>query len=127
MTNRAERCLSFFVRDKARLGRCVGWYIHHRNLYLKGKGEVGFVLGLVNGQSLMIGWLFFRDLFPWMKVWMFVPVVVLLSVLKIVSYWVMGWWWDVYNYYDRESDWANRRNPISKAVSETLLNGRGIE
>lgn len=126
LIGRFQKYLQFVVRDRERLEYWIGLYIHHRNLYNKGQGELGFFKTLVNVPSLMMFWLFVRSLVPEFPFWLFISSVPVLMGIKIISNWVVGWWWDKHDFYDRESDWGNNRNPIQKAISETLLNGKGL-
>lgn len=74
----------------------------------------------------MLGWLFFRDLIPSIPYWVLFILFPLWFVFEIGFSWSVGCWWDRNKVYDKEADWGNSRNPISKAVSETLLSGKGI-
>jgi hypothetical protein len=122
----AFKWFGLFIKDHDRLDRWMRFYIHHRNLYAKGQGEAAAVKSLVSLQALMLTWLFLKTTFPFLETWMFFTFAPFLVAFKIGFHWWLGYWWDVHNFYDRENDWGNQRNPIQKSISETLLNGGGI-
>jgi len=124
--SRFKRYFGLWFKDEAKLDRWLRLYIHHKNLFNKGRGEVAFVFSLFNPGSLMIGWLFFRDLVPELPYWVLFIMVPVWMFFEIGLSWSVGLWWDKNKVYDKEADWGNDRNPISKAVSERLLNGEGI-
>ena len=124
--SRFKCCFGLLFKDKEKLDRWLRAYIHHKNLFNKGHGELGFILGLFNPGLIMVMWLFLRDLFPGLPYWVLFIILPISMILEMGISWSIGYWWDVNQVYDKEADWGNRRNPISKAVSETLLNGKGI-
>ena len=124
--SRFKRCFGLLFKDKEKLDRWLRVYIHHKNLFNKGHGELGFVLGLFNPGLIMVMWLFLRDLFPGLPYWVLFIILPVSMILEIGISWSIGYWWDINQIYDKEADWGNDRNPISKAVSETLLDGKGI-
>ena len=126
MTDRFRKVIGLFTRDRDRLNAWMLVYIHHRNLYNKGQNELGFFKTLVNVPSLMVFWLFVRSIVPDFPLWLFIVGCPVLMGIKITSNWVVGLWWEKHDFYDREADWSNTRNPISKAISENLLDGKGI-
>lgn len=128
------------------LGRCVGYlwkeepnkrdrilrmYIHHRNLYAKGQGELGILRNLISYQALLVTWLSadkFIEKIGWnVPMWMVFSVLAFLIICKILIQWLAGWWWDKNGVFDKELDWANKRNPIQRTISDRLLNGKGID
>lgn len=123
---RPKHHVGFWFKDKRKLDRWLRFYIHHKNLFSKGRGEVSFILGLFNPGFIMIGWLFLRDLFPGLPHWVLFVILPVSMICEIGISWTLGYWWDINQVYDKEADWGNTRNPIQKAVSETLLDGKGI-
>lgn len=119
--SRVRRLIGLFVRDRERLDRWMKLYIHHRNLYAKGQAEFGFVKGLVSLQAIMITWMFLKTTFPFLDNWMFFTFAPILVVLKILLHWVLGYWWEMNNFYDREADWANTRNPVLNGLDRKIL------
>lgn len=124
--SRIHRVLFYFTRDDATLEKWSRLYIHNRNLYQKGQSEVQFLKNTFSVQSVMVLWLFIKSIWPEFPLWVFGCVMPVLLLLQMFGHWALGYWWDRNDLYDRESDWLNRRNPIQKAVSETLLDGRGL-
>lgn len=125
--SRVFKGLSLIVKDRERLDRWFRFYIHHRNLYSKGIAEIAFVKNLVYLQPYLVWWLVIRESYPKFPVWAYVALVPVCIFVKTVFAWCLGRWWDTLKLYDRERDWDNNRNPIHKAVSEALLNGRGLD
>jgi len=124
--SRFKRYLGILLKDEEKLDRWLRFYIHHRNLYGKGQGEVAQFKALISLQAVMITWLFLKTTFPWLENWMFFAFVPFLVTFKVILHWYVGHWWDTHNVYDKEADWGNVRNPIQKKVSEKLLEGEGI-
>lgn len=124
--SRFYKFLSLFMHDRERMDKLLRLYIHHKNLFNKGRGELGFIMGLFNPGFIMIGWLFLRDIFPNLPHWVLFVILPVSMLFEIGVSWIVGHWWDINQVYDKEADWNNSRNPISKAVSKTLLKGDGI-
>jgi hypothetical protein len=112
--------LKFFIKDKEKIERIIKAYIHHRNLYCKGQSEFGFAKSLVSLQAIMITWLFLKSTFPFLENWMFFTFAPALVVFKIIFQWWLGYWWEINDFYDRESDWCNKRNPVIDKLGKTL-------
>lgn len=106
--------------------RWVRFYIHNRNLYSKGYGEYAVVKQLFSFQTVMVSWLFLKSIWPGLDNWIVGVGIPVMVVSRVCLGWSLGWWWDRYKIFDKENDWQNVRNPIQKAVSETLLDGRGL-
>lgn len=91
-------------------------YIHHRNLYAKGHGEVGFLKSLMPLQSLMVLWLFLKSVLgeiPNEFIWIGLPLIL---GLKMLVHWLVGWMWEEYRIFDKENDWNNRRNEAMRKI-----------
>jgi hypothetical protein len=119
---RFERILSLFIKDQSRVDRYFRVYIHHRNLYIKGSCEVSFFKALVSVHPLMIWWLFFKSIYPDLPsslIYIGIPIIV---VTKLASNWIVGWYWETYKIFDKESDWQNDRNPVMKGMETKVLN-----
>jgi hypothetical protein len=113
----------WFVKDQAKLDRLVEWYIHNKNLYQKGAGEATFFKSLVNAQVYVVWWLGLRSVVPDFPLVAFACAVPVVVVLKVCMHWMIGRWWDVNGYYDRESDWSNKRNPVLTELGNRM-NGK---
>jgi hypothetical protein len=123
--SRAGRFISRFWRDPKKKDRILQNYIHHRNLYAKGNGELGFVWELVRPQNMMITWLFIRDVFPGIPLWVLIVGFPLTIAVKLASKWAVGWWWDREAVFQREADWQNERNPFTETVIRKLEQNDG--
>jgi hypothetical protein len=119
--SRTAKVLGFFFRDKKKVERYVVLYIHHRNLYNKGANEVAFFKSFANTQMYILWWLFARNVWPDLPVWLFLTVVPVVVLVKIFFNWLVGYWWDRNDLYDRESDWSNKRNPVMNGIEKQLL------
>lgn len=105
-----------------RLESWMRFYIHHRNLYGKGRGEVDFLRSLAPLQSLMLLWLFLKSVFgdiPNWVVYIGIPVIV---IGKAVLHWCVGYLWEENRVFDKENDWNNDRNEAMRKI-----NGREIK
>src|SRR3990167_11056168 len=100
-----------------RFDGCLKTYIHHRNLYAKGHGEVGFIRSLIPLQSLMILWLFLKSIgeIPNWFAYIGIPVI-LLSIIAL--HWVVGYLWEQHKIFDKENDWNNERNKAMRKINE---------
>lgn len=117
-----------FIRDPEKRQRAWKCFVHHKNIYAKGQGEFGFLWSALFGlQSLMVGWLFLRDILPWLPKWVFFAAVPLLLIGKIFLFYAIGYFWDREKIFKHEQTWANQRNPIAEQISQKLLNGSGME
>ncbi len=125
--SRPGRWISLLVANKLRHKRWLDLYIHHRNLYNKGEGEIGFVRRLFGFQTLMIAWLFVRDIVPTLPIWIIGVSVPILLLLKCFSNWFIGWWWDRKGYFAREHTWNNKRDPIATTLNKKVLDNEGIK
>ena len=100
--------------------RFDGWlqiYIHHRNLYAKGHGEVGFIRNIFPFQSLMILWLFLKSIGDIPNWFVYIGVPVLITV-KLILYWFVGYLWEQHKIFDKENDWNNERNKAMRKINE---------
>lgn len=102
-------------------------YIHHRNLYTKGNGELSFVWAIINPQGLMIAWLFLKTTFPGIPLWVLYIVFPVSIILKAIAKWWFGCYWDKKRLFEYEHDWSNKRDPIMKEISKEMLNGKGLD
>jgi hypothetical protein len=116
--------LRFFVKDQERLERIIKWYIHNKNLYSKGNSEASFFKSLVNAQVYVVWWLGLKSVVPDFPLVLFVCAVPVIVILKIGIHWMIGRWWDRNNFYDRESDWSNKRNPVMNGLDKKVLGGK---
>ena len=121
--SRAGRILRIFGGNKDKLLR---QYIHHKNIYMKGKSEIGLAYDFIQLQSFMVGWLFLRDIWGGIPTWTIVVVYPLLLLLKVAVYYPFGYWWDKNRVFDKEQDWFNSRDPVAKTLSKKILDGEGI-
>lgn len=124
--SRIGRYLTLVTRDPEQRAKLLDSYIHHRNLYTKGNGEFGFLWELIKPQNMMITWLFLRDLWPQTPIWVVLVGFPVFIVIKLAAKWALGYWWDRYNMFDRERNWANQRDPLAKNLNDKLLNREGI-
>lgn len=125
--SRIGRYCRLFFRDPIRREKMLQTYIHHRNLYSKGNGEFGFLWELVKPQNMMITWLFLRDLWPATPLWVILAGFPLFVAMKLTFKWSVGWFWDRYNVFDLEQNWANQRNPLAKEINDKLLGQEAIQ
>jgi len=120
-----------FGPKQDRANRLLRFYIHHRNLYMKGQTELGLIRNLISYQALVITYLGADNIL--MKLGWGIPLWVVFASLGLAVFiknfiqWYAGYLWNKYRVFDKEADWSNLRNPISKAVNKQLLNGAGIE
>ena len=121
--SRPGKYLRLIFRDPARREKLLAAYIHHRNLYSKGNGEIGSILAIVNFQSAMVTWLFLKSIIPGIPLWClgvgFSAAIVGRTILK----WAFGYYWDKYRVFDAEAEWSNRRNPTLSAIREGVEHG----
>jgi len=114
--------IHIFTRNPDRVRKVMKLYIHHRNLLLKGNGELGFVRNLfVNVQGFMVTYLTAKSMFPWISnkvLYIGVPACI---ILRVGFSWLLGWWWDKNALYDREADWQNARNPVLDGLDRKIL------
>lgn len=111
--------LSGLIGSK-RLDKWLRVYIHHRNLYSKGNGELGFFRTLAPLQSLMVLWLFLKSILgdiPHVFLYAGIPMIV---ASKIVIHWYIGYLWEEHRIFDKEADWTNKRNEAMRVV----INGK---
>jgi hypothetical protein len=102
-------------------------YVHHKNLYCKGESEIGFFRQAFFGfQSMAVGWLFIRNIWPDFPTWV-IWLAPLLLMVKTAVYWSVGYFWDRNRIFDHEHSWGNQRNPIMKYISHDLLKGGGLK
>ncbi len=121
--SRVGKIVRIFFKRQNKVDKIVAFYIHHRNLYNKGEGEVGFIRRLIGFQPLMITWLFLRDLFPGLPTEIIVVAIPTVIVFKLVINWLVGYLWDRKRFFDNENTWQNERNPAIKFIQEKLANG----
>ena len=124
--SRVGQWARLLAKDNQQANRWVDLYIHHRNLYNKGEGEIGFARRLVGIQPLMLTWLFVKNLFPALPNWVVVVAIPVVIVTKIVANWTMGYVWEKKNFFEREQTWSNERNKLAKNLSQKLLDNGGI-
>ncbi len=125
---RPGKYFKMFFRDPARRRKMWNRYVHHKSIYAKGQGEVGFILSAVLGfQAMMVWWLFIRDMVPGIPRWVFVVTVPVLLIGKMLLFYAIGYFWDKEKIFNIEQTWSNERNPIAKGISTQLLNGDGME
>lgn len=119
------------VFSPERANRWLRAYIHHRNLYNKGQAELGMFRNLVSYQAVLVTYLSADNLLTklgWnLALWVVFAGLAVAVGFKILLQWSVGWWWDRNQVFQKEADWSNIRNPVQKAMSEHLLDGRGIE
>lgn len=99
----------------------IRFYIHHRNLYSKGYGEYSVVKQLFQFQTVMVGWLFLKSIWPELPNWIVGVVIPVVISGRVLVGWCLGWWWNKYKLFDRESDWTNARNPVLNGLDEKIL------
>lgn len=116
-----------FLKDKYKRNRIFKKYIHHKNIYNKGNSEIGFLRTVFGLQSYMILWLFMRDIFPGIPVWIVIAAIPLIVITKTSIYYLMGLFWDKHRLFHEEHAWQNKRNPIMKEISKKVLNKKGME
>lgn len=113
-----------FTRNPERIRKVMQFYIHHRNLLLKGGAELGFVRNLfVNVQGFMVTYLTLKSMFPWISnkvLYIGVPACI---IARVMFSWILGAWWDKNALYDREADWQNARNPVLDGLDKKVLKG----
>ena len=124
--SRVGQWIRLVTSDEQKVHRWVDLYIHHRNLYNKGEGEIGFARRLVGIQPLMISWLFLKNLFPALPNWVVIVAIPLVIILKTIANWTMGYIWDRKQFFEREQTWSNERNKLAKHISHQLLNDKGV-
>ena len=124
---RAVELLRLWGKGSPVVEKWIRLYIHNRNLYATGNGHFGFFRLLVNPQAFIVWWLFVRSLVPEFPLVLFIACVPVIILIRIGSCWALGFWWDRNNFYDREKDWDNKRNPVMKEVSARLLDSKGIQ
>lgn len=111
----------FTIKDKQRLDRWLRSYIHHKALYSKGWGEVGFIRSLFSPQTMMVGWLFLKSFFPTVPYWLLFIIVPLAVISEVSIGWSIGYWWDKNKIFQKEADWDIKRNPALKGLTDELL------
>ena len=110
-----------FTHNPERIKRVMKWYIHHRNLYIKGNAEWGSIRNMVSVQTLMVTWLFLKSIFPVVpSIWLYIGIPLCIAG-RILCGWGIGWWWDRNRLYDREADWQNARNPVLDGLDRKIL------
>lgn len=110
----------WFLQPKNR-EKVIRLYIHHRNIYMKGSAEFGFLKSTINWQSGMVWWLFLKSIWPEIPFVVGVVGFFMLFVLRGILNWVLGAWWDKEDMFSKESDWSNRRNPVLNGLDEKVL------
>ncbi len=121
--SRIDRVLFLIFRDRSRRERMFAAYIHHKNLYSKGNGEISFWVGMANIDTFLLLSIFVKTQFPWIPLWLYVVLFPILIFLRTGAAWFIGWWWDRNDLFARESDWTNKRNPTIDALGRKLDNG----
>ena len=124
--SRVSRWVRLLTKDEQKVNHWVDRYIHHRNLYNKGEGEIGFARRLVGIQPLMLSWLFVKNLFPALPNWVVIVAIPVVIVLKIVANWTMGYVWEKKHFFEREQTWGNQRNILAKQINQKLLDNGGL-
>lgn len=95
-------------------------FIHHRNLLIRGHGELSLVISGI--QQGMLIWLILRDMFPpsIMKRSYIVPVVMICIVLISLIKWIWGWLFDKYKLVDQDMSWIMTRTPEMQELDSKL-------
>lgn len=115
--------LRFYLEQAVGSDKFEKWlkvYIHHRNLYAKGHGEVGFFKNLLPLQSLMILWLFLKSILgniPNEFIYIGIPLIIM---SKAALHWVVGWLWEECKIFDKENDWNNKRNEAMRTITNNF-------
>ena len=91
-------------------------YIHHRNLFLKGYGEVSMVIGLFNQAMLL--WLFVRDFAGLSRRWIW--IVPACMCLVSIGLYVVGWIWERRGLFREDLRWQTERNPMWLEMMEMI-------
>jgi len=117
----------FRFKDKICLDRWLRVYIHHKNLFTKGRGEIDFVRGLTSYQGIILAWLFVKSLWPAIPYWVVVIGAPAYFVLEVTICWSLGRWWDKNKIFQKEADWGNKRDPVARAINEELLKKDSIK
>jgi len=103
-------------------------FVHHKNIYAKGQGEIGFLASAVFGfQGIMVACLFLRDFIPGLPRWVFLVVVPMMLMGKIILFYAIGYFWDKEKIFKHEKSWQNHRDPMAECISKKLLHGTGLE
>ena len=125
--SRMRHILQTFFKNPERLDRAMRFYIHHRNLFNRGAGEFNFLKGSLGIQSAGVAYLVIMKIWPNASNLIIGVCFVLFIIIRTVAYWAIGLWWDKKRIFDKEADWSNWRNPVSKALNKKILDGEGIE
>jgi len=117
--------LGKIISDEKKVRKYLSFYVHHRNLYNMGEGEIAFLRRLPGFQTSAIAWLFIKELFPTASNWwmLVLPVVI---IIKVLANWSLGKWLYKQKFPDVQSDWHNHVDPVARTLSKKLLNNEGI-
>lgn len=112
--------VSIFTNND-RIDRFLRFYIHHKALYSKGWGELGFIRNLFSPNTLMVGWLFLKSFFPHTPYWVLFIIIPMCVLCELGIGWSLGYWWDKQKAFQKEADWHIKRNAALKGVTDELL------
>lgn len=87
-------------------------YIHHRNYFNKGWGEINSIRQLAQIDTIFAGVL---KIFGVSNKTTAV-ILIILTISTVLICWWIGKWWDKNNAYYYENQWSNERNELYKKV-----------
>ncbi len=119
--SRVDRILYLIFRDRSRRERIFESYVHHKNLYNKGNGEISFWVGMANIDTFLLLSIFVKTQMPWVPLWMYFALFPILIFARTGAAWAIGWWWDKNKLFDTEASWTNKRNPTINALGKKIL------
>lgn len=121
--SRVDKLLLLIFKDRSRREHAFELYIHHKNLYSKGNGEISFWVGMANIDTFLLLSIFIKANFPWIPFWLYCVLFPSLIVARTGVAWFIGWWWDRNGLFDAEASWGNKRNPVLNGLDNKVLRG----
>lgn len=99
------------------------FYVHWKNLYCMGEGEIGFLRHFLGFQSLVVYYLGLDNVLAKLGInliftWWIVLLIPILLFFKIAFYIAVGFFWDRNKMPHRFTEWSNRRNPTLKSIHD---------
>ena len=102
----------------------IGWYIHHRNLLNKGRGEIAWLVDMI--KTVALGTAMVAIIFPGSLAGKEALIFIFALAYLGICYSV-GWWWEIRRYYQRENDWQNERNPFNQEIKDLITKDGGTK
>lgn len=90
------------------------WYVKHRNYLNKGWGEFATIKNIFEFYLVISVWLSLNH------ITMSMMQIVLATIVILVCFWFIGYWWDHRRFFNVENEFSNERNDFVGEVRKKL-------